>query len=229
MQEILVYNLKTNETAFALAHRFKNTSPDWTKIGKVLQDNLIRSRINDAKDDNLLGKLAEVHLRVILEQAASEDSKVILDVIPNEARKGRFRFRHIGVAGGYDVVDQILERSGRFGRRALLTQYDALLMLADLPFVLEVKMGKARNLADAFSAQRLNRILHPVSLYFQSKDLGYMVVMAADQVRVDSILQKDLTKAGGMVTHFGITAAEFLSGISHNRQSWQVRWLTQVG
>lgn len=178
-----------------LAKTVSAASPNWTRIRAKLNYKG-PSQISEGKMNLLLGKAAEAHVQVTLEEIA-KDHQEILKVSP--IRKKAIRpYKFIPQKDGQVLV---------FKNNNPYTDLDATAIFDESPLTIEVKLqrykpsGKKGTLA-AMKPQRISHLKHPVETYFNTNKVDYMLVISPDQLKPKSEIQQKFQEKNTLATTY---------------------------
>jgi len=158
-----------NGLLIELVKRLSGSEPDW--------ETLIReSDTKNKNTNNIVGQLAEAHIRISLEAISGDyEGRINLNPFPEDSRSRKYSFDKRGhnIIARKDGLD--------------FCEYDHLILVDNLPVVFEVKVSRKRshgkgsgNLGykDVLRLDRIKKTLTPINEFFGVEDCGYVVFVS---------------------------------------------------
>ena len=205
-----------NDLLVDITDKLALAEPDWEKVVARFKDGLF-FQFGHFNFDNLVSVLAEVHVKIALEEICkSYDSetreKIVFDPVEAGIRAGQYIF-------GCNSADQLTvakDENLRFGReRQTYSEIDLLMLIDKLPVLFEVKLHvkrrRSRNIKPApgmkgiyhqMENERIRHVLQPIFKYFGCSESGYVIVVPKDIANNNSPIQEDFRKRNGIIVAF---------------------------
>ncbi len=191
-------------------------------------------------DAQLASRLAYTHLRVTLERICEGfDSEVVFDPISETSTKNQYTFEIRHPLGELDVKKPfsrlvvVKRRSGE-----AVYEIGELVVVDELPVLFEIKLGNYRGsrgksqkskmthrtgdgVVYAMRSDRLKAILRPLEEFF-GRHLGFVLVIAKDQITPQSSVQQDFTERGGLLVPFYTGKQAYMIKVQELRRLYHI-------
>lgn len=195
-------HLSTNSSLERAVNEVANTYPDWDRIARIFMSTNTYRRQGYASD-KLPGLLSEIYLDLLLRDFAVSDQTVVHNPIPFNSRGNNYRFG-VGRFGHYEVKELLSMRT--YVEYDALTRNDGLITAWEITLKSRRHGGSKQN-GRSISSSPLNAIfgyadqrLLPLHDYYGIRDLGYIVVVAADAYMPNvSSAQESFIQRGGHI------------------------------
>ena len=206
--------LVSNPELRRLVQALQYAKIDWEKIF----DNYFNEQFEAQRGLHSMqrGSIAEIALRYLLKKHCLASQKLQADPIPDESKTVNYRFKY-DKKGGLGVFSR--------ERGIQVTEYDATVLVDDLPVVFEVKMsGKTTNgcLYDALKPNKVLGKVGPLAEYFGKNEFGYVVATPSDLMREVDPYQVRFKAYGGILLPFFGSRQEYNRMISALKEDYSL-------
>jgi len=210
-----------NELLYRISQRLSRRRPNWDRIMETAAPLFESSNVPTG------GKLAEMHLRVALEEINDEleaRDRVVFDPISHDDSTRNYYFTN------YESGLRVLRKSDG----QVYSEIDDIVVVDGLPVLFEIKTGKnyrkspsnrrkgaSLGAKHAMEAGRMEYLLHPIKECFGTSVCGYVLVIPPEHIVPTFQHQQRFRLSGGLLVPLYTDAESYKGEVSRRISDYE--------